>query len=104
VRRNGFHHRAELTHQPNDEDKERHEHQSNTMILETYTLSGHGSDRRVHVVGRPRRVSGGYVVTVAWVSDDETQRLRDGTVHPMHRMGYQWDEPILNIDGYYPYG
>lgn len=68
----------------------------------SYTLRGHGSQRRVHVTGAPRKISGGYVVEVAWVDDDDSQKLPDGTVHPAHRAGYSWEEPTLNVNGYRP--
>lgn len=60
-----------------------------------YTI-GHGS-RSVVVVGKPRRISGGSVVTVAWESDNASQLLADGTIHPAHRAGFRWDEPVENL-------
>lgn len=65
----------------------------------TYQLHG----RKITIQGKPRRISGGYVVTVAWAEDNEAMRLRDGTIHPAHRAGFSWEEPILNIDGYHPF-
>ena len=53
--------------------------------------------REIKVIGDPRRVSGGYVVTVCWATDDTSQRLGDGTIHPAHRAGWAWEEPTLNI-------
>lgn len=69
---------------------------------QTYTLRK--GTRQIQVTGKPRRIAGGFVVTVCWASDDEKQRLSDGTIHPAHRAGFSWEEPILNIDGYHPFG
>jgi hypothetical protein len=71
-----------------------------TASESTYTLNN--GTRRVQVRGTPRRISGGYIVTVCWATDDVTQLLRDGSVHPAHRAGFSWEEPILNINGYRP--
>lgn len=73
------------------------------MSTKYYTVN-HGDTRPVFVVGTPRRIAGGYVVMVAWATDDETQKLRDGSIHPAHRAGFSWDEPILNIIDYHPFG
>lgn len=53
--------------------------------------------RAVTVLSRPRRISGGDVVTVAWAADNEVMRLSDGTVHPAHRQGFSWEEPVSNL-------
>lgn len=34
---------------------------------------------------------------VAWVTDDASQRMSDGSVHPAHRAGFQWEEPACNL-------
>ena len=46
-----------------------------------------------------RRVAGGEGVTVTWAHDstDPKMILRDGTVHPAHRHGFRWDEPVCNL-------
>ncbi len=59
--------------------------------------------REIRVIGEPRHIAGGYVVAVCWASDDTSQKLRDGTIHPAHQAGFTWEEPILNIDGYHPF-
>ena len=56
-----------------------------------------GGARVVVAKSEPRRIAGGDVVTVAWVSDDTSQRFADGTVHPAHRAGFSWDEPTCNL-------
>lgn len=53
--------------------------------------------RPIVVLGPPRKVDGGYVVLVAWATDDTTQILRDGSVHPAHRAGFSWEEPEENL-------
>lgn len=53
--------------------------------------------RKVTIVSKPRRISGGDVVMVAWAEDNQEMRLADGTIHPAHRAGWQWEEPVLNL-------
>jgi hypothetical protein len=53
--------------------------------------------RRIVVLSAHRWIAGGAVVTVTWEQDDETQMLPDGTVHPAHRRGFTWDEPVSNL-------
>lgn len=53
--------------------------------------------RVVLVLSEPRRIAGGEVVTVAWEDDDASQRLPDGSIHPAHRAGFQWEEPRCNL-------
>jgi len=53
--------------------------------------------RSVIVLSRPRLIAGGEVVTVTWAEDNEAMRLPDGSVHPAHRRGFEWEEPTTNL-------
>ena len=54
-------------------------------------------NRRVMLLSKPRQIAGGAVVLVTWEQDNETQRLSDGTIHPAHRHGFTWEEPVCNL-------
>jgi len=53
----------------------------------------------VVVTSEPRRIAGGEVVTVEWAQDstDPSVQLPDGSVHPAHRKGFSWEEPVANL-------
>ncbi len=62
-----------------------------------YVLAG--GTRVVVERSAPRNIAGGCVVRVAWLADatDAHLRLPDGSVHPAHRAGFEWDEPRCNL-------
>jgi hypothetical protein len=63
------------------------------MTMVKYRLTG----RTVVALSKPRYVAGGYLITVTWETDDARQILPDGTIHPAHRHGFYWEEPICNL-------
>lgn len=63
------------------------------MTSKVATLHG----RSILVLSAPRRIAGGEVVEVTWAADNEQMRLPDGSVHPAHRHGFTWEEPIVNL-------
>lgn len=55
----------------------------------------------VIILSAPRHIAGGAVVTLTWAQDSKRPEhiLPDGTVHPAHRYGFTWEEPVTNLQG-----
>lgn len=67
------------------------------MFTKGDTVIHKDSCRHLILLSNPRRIAGGEVVTVTWETDNQKVLLPDGSVHPAHKRGFEWEEPVYNL-------